>query len=279
MELFASWTGSDFLLFYSVLLGFAGLAAWRMPRLLREPGRRASVDDFESLAMLVGGQARLTDSLLAELYVQGALTEGPKGRLALAGTSVPVSPAGQTLIAAGGPLSRAEARRAIEVHGARVVARLQRAGLLMRDDEFSRLRWLSIAPFAALFLIGIYRQRAGDGAGEPTGYLVVLLVLTVILALLRFFTVERRTAAGVAAVQTLRARHGRLARAPMPDEAAMAVALFGTAVLVGTPWEPVHALRKPEGDGGSGCGGGGGDSGSSDGGSGCGGGGCGGCGG
>ena len=27
----------------------------------------------------------------------------------------------------------------------------------------------------------------------------------------------------------------------------MAVALFGTAVLVGTPWEPVHALRQQGG--------------------------------
>jgi hypothetical protein len=50
----------------------------------------------------------------------------------------------------------------------------------------------------------------------------------------------------------------------------MAVALFGTGVLVGTPWEPVHALKQKDGDGG-------GADGSSDGGSGCGG--CGGCGG
>ena len=78
------------------------------------------------------------------------------------------------------------------------------------------------------------------------------------------------TAAGVATVQQMRARNGRFARAPRPDEAAMAVALFGTGVLVGTPWEPVHAMRQRDGDGG-------GADGSSDGG--CGGGGCGGCGG
>jgi uncharacterized protein (TIGR04222 family) len=274
MELFSSWTGSDFLLFYSVLLGFAGLAAWWMPSLLREPGRRAGLDDVECVAVLAGGAARLTDSMLAELYVQGAVAEGPKGKLVFAERSVAVSPGAQALIAAGGPLSLAEAKKALDVHTGRIVARLQRAGLLMRDADFARLRWQSVMPFAALFLIGIYRQRAGDAQGEPTGYLVILLVLTVILALIRFFTIDPRTATGIAAVQGLRVRHDRFSRAPLPEEAAMAVALFGTTVLIGTPWEPVHAMRKPEGDGGSGGGDGG-----SDGGSGCGGGGCGGCGG
>jgi hypothetical protein len=31
----------------------------------------------------------------------------------------------------------------------------------------------------------------------------------------------------------------------------MTVALYGTAVLVGTPWEPLHALRQPGDAGGS----------------------------
>ena len=105
------------------------------------------------------------------------------------------------------------------------------------------------------------------------------MIVTAALAMIRFFTIDPRTAAGIEAVQDLRARSDRFSRAPLPDEAAMAVALFGTTVLVGTPWEPVHAMRKPEGDGGSGCSGGSSDSSSSDGGSGCGGGGCGGCGG
>jgi uncharacterized protein (TIGR04222 family) len=278
MELFSSWTGSDFLLFYSVLLGFAGLGAWWMPTLLREPGRRGSLDDLESVAVLTGGPSRLADSALAELYVHGGLIGGEKGKLAVARCEAAVSSAAKTLLAAGEQLSRADAKKALDTHAGMVAARLQRAGLLMRDSEFSRLRWLAITPLAALFLLGLYRQRAGDAVGEPTGFLVALLILTFAIAAVRFVTVDPRTAAGIEAVHDLRARNGRFTRAPMPDEAAMAVALFGTGVLVGTPWEPVHALRQPQGDGGSGCSGGG-DSGSSDGGSGCGGGGCGGCGG
>lgn len=277
MELFSSWTGSDFLLFYSVLLGFAGVSAWWMPGLLREPGRRAALDDVDSIAVLVGGPTRLADSALAELYVHGGLVGGEKGKLAVTRCEAPVSPAAKTLLAAGEQLSRADAKKALDTHADVVAARLQRAGLLLRDADYTRLRWLSIAPFAALFLLGLYRERAGDALGEPTGLLVFLLIVTFALALIRFVTVDPRTSAGIEAVQRLREQNGRFSRAPMPDEAAMAVALFGTTVLIGTPWEPVHALRKPEGDGG-GCGGGGGDS-SSDGGSGCGGGGCGGCGG
>jgi uncharacterized protein (TIGR04222 family) len=279
MELFSSWTGSDFFLFYSVLLGFAGASAWWMPSLLREPGRRASLDDLDSVAVLTGGPTRLADSALAELFVHGGLVGGEKGKLAVARCEAAVSPAARTLLSAGEQLSRADAKKALDSHADLVASRLQRVGLLMRDGEYTRLRWLAITPLAALFLLGLYRQRAGDAVGEPTGFLVILLFVTAALAMIRFFTIDPRTDAGIEAVQDLRARSDRFSRAPMPDEAAMAVALFGTTVLVGTPWEPVHAMRKPEGDGGSGCSGGSSDSSSSDGGSGCGGGGCGGCGG
>lgn len=272
MQLFSSWTGSDFLLFYTMLLGLSTFAAWWLPLHLREPGRRGESDDLESIALLAGGRRRMTDSLLADLYVRGALVEADKGKLYVAARDLPVSPGGKALLAIDAPVTLDDARKAIHIHGDRVAARLRRAGLLLRPEEHSRLRWLSVAPFGALFALGLYRERAGSALDEPTGYLIVLLGVTVALAVIRFVTCDPRTAAGKAAVQQMRARNGRFSRAPRPDEAAMAVALFGTGVLVGTPWEPVHALRQKNGEGG-------GADGSSDGGSGCGGGGCGGCGG
>ena len=272
MQLFSSWTGSDFLLFYIMMLGLSGFAAWWIPAHLREPGRRGESDDFESIAVLAGGRWRMADSLLADLYVRGALVPAEKGKLAVVEPDLPASPGGTALLAIGAPVSLKEARKAILAHSERVVARLRRAGLLLRPEEHARLRILSIMPFAALFMIGLYRQRAGSAVDEPTGFLVALLVLTIVLAIIRYAKSDPRTAAGVAAVQDFRARNGRFARAPRPDEVAMAVALFGTGVLVGTPWEPVHALRQQSGDGG------GADGNSDSDGSGCGGG-CGGCGG
>jgi uncharacterized protein (TIGR04222 family) len=270
MQLFSSWTGSDFLLFYTMLLGLATFAAWWLPAHLREPGRQGESSDLESIALLAGGRERMADSLLADLYVRGALVPADKGKLYVAARDLPVGPGGKALLAIDAPVTLDEARRAIHIHADRVAARLRRAGLLLRPEKHSRLRLLSVAPFGALFALGLYRQRAGSALDEPTGFLIVLLGVTVALAVIRFVKSDPRTAAGVTAVQQMRARNGRFARAPRPDEAAMAVALFGTGVLVGTPWEPVHAMRQKNGDGG-------GADGSSDGG--CGGGGCGGCGG
>jgi uncharacterized protein (TIGR04222 family) len=271
MELFSSWTGSDFLLFYSVLLGFACLAAWWIPAHLREPGRRGDALDAEGVAYLVGGSERLADSLIAELYVRGALVPDGSQRLAAADPALLAGPAGQALLTIASPFSIEQAQRAIGPHAERVAARLRRAGLLLRPEELSRLRWLSITPFAALFLLGLYRQRAGSALGEPTGFLVLLLILTVVFAVIRFAKSDPRTLAGIAAVKDLRRHRRRVGLAPRPDEAAMAVALFGTAVLVGTPWEPVHAMRPQGSSGDSGSSGGDSDSGGGDGGGGCGG--------
>jgi hypothetical protein len=93
---------------------------------------------------------------------------------------------------------------------------------------------------------------------------------------IRFAKFDGRTVAGITAVMQMREKSSRLRRAPQAGEAGIAVALFGTGILVGTPWEPVHAMRQQ--GSGDGSGGGGGSDSSSDGG-GDGGGGCGGCGG
>ena len=272
MELFSSWTGSDFLIFYSALLALASLAAWWIPARLRNAGRRGESHDLESVALLAGGRDRFADSLLADLYVRGALEVVDKGKLAVARPQLAASPAAAALLASPAPITFAQAQRAVALHAERVAARLRRAGLLLWPEDYARLRWVSIAPYGLLFAVGFYRQRAGAVAGEPTGFLVILMGLTAALALIRFIKSDPRTASGIRAVEHLRAQNDRVARAPRADEVGMAVALFGTGVLVGTPWEPVHALRQKESDGG------GSDS-SSDGGSGCGGGGCGGCGG
>ena len=281
MELFSSWTGSDFLLFYAGLLGFACVAGWWIPARLRAPGRHGAAGDLESVAVLVGGSDRLAESVVADLYMRGALVLPGKGPLAVANRDIAGSPAAKTLLALDRPLTINAAREALATHGERVAARLQRAGLLLRPEEHTRLRWLSITPFAALLLLGLYRQRAGDTVGEPTGFLVILLAATVFCAIIRFVRSDPRTQAGIAAARQLQAGSVRTARAPRSEEAAMAVALYGTAVLVGTPWEPVHAMRRQgSGDGGSSDTSSDTDSdGGNDAGSGCGGGGCGGCGG
>lgn len=269
MQLFSSWAGGDFLAFYMVLLAFSSIASWWIPGNLRSAGRSGSPDEAEDIALLAGGAARHTDSVIADLYARGGLVRADAKRLQPTAASIDASPAGRTLLAVSHPFKPGEARKLLAGHADRIAARLRREGLMLRPEELTLLRWLSIAPFGVLFMIGVYRQRAGSALGEPTGFLVALLTVTVMLAIFRFANSDPRTIAGIAAVKWQHAKSSRLERAPQPGEAALAVALFGTGVLVGTPWEPVHAIRQ-QGSGDSGT------SGDSDGG--CGGG-CGGCGG
>ncbi|OBV11716.1 TIGR04222 domain-containing membrane protein [Erythrobacter dokdonensis] len=272
MQLFSSWTGGDFLLFYTLLLGFAMLASWWMPMQLRPSGRTAESLEAEDLALLSGGRARFADSLMADLFVRGGLAEAGRGKLAVVQSSLPASPAGKALLRVSGPISPVEARSLLASQADRVAARLERHGLLLRYEEMLRLRMLCIAPFVFLLVVGLYRQRAGSMLGEPTGALVGLMVVTVLAAVIRLAKFDRRTEGGIATLHNMQDKFARLRLAPEPQEVPLAVALFGTAVLLGTPWEPVHAMlhKNKDGDGG--------DSSDSDGGSGCGGG-CGGCGG
>ena len=262
MQLFSSWTGSDFLLFYIMLLGLSAFAAWWIPAHLRDSGRRSESPDAEDIAMLAGGAGE-PHRFGASPICSPAVALAPMRKTSCPWPSRVCSPAPQAraLLAAREPFSRGEASKMLSIHASRITARLRREGLLLRPETLMRLRWLSIAPFAALFLTGLYRQRAGAALGEPTGFLAILMGLTAALAVIRFVKFDQRTMAGIQAVSQMREKSARLKRAPQASEAAMAVALFGTGVLVGTPWEPVHAMRQQ----GSGDGGGSGDS-SSDGG-------------
>lgn len=245
MELFSSTTGSGFLLFYAALLAAASAASWAIPARWRDSGRSGEVPDAESAALLAGGPRRLADAVLADLYVRGRIEAAGGSRLAVGRRSLAASPAGKALLSLEEPLTPQAVQRAIAPHADRLSARLRRAGLLMWPESHLRLRWLSVAPLGALLLFGLYRLRLASTEGEPTRWLVILLVLTSALAVLRFLRSDPLTKAGISALAVLRERRGRGAGGARGEDAAMAVALWGTAVLAGTPFEALHALRQP----------------------------------
>ncbi len=247
MQLFSSWTGSEFLMVYIALLGLCSLAAWWLPARLDAGKRRGESPDAEGLALLAGGRERFADSLLADLFARGGLARGPRGTLVVADPRIATSPAGRAVLSAEEPLSLTEARALLDTHAERAAARLRRGGLMLRPEEVSRLRWLSVAPFAVLLMIAFYRERAGTALGEPTGFLIALMVVTAALALFLFFRIDPRTKAGIAEVARQQSASAHLARAPQASEVALAVALFGTGALAGTPWEPLDALRRQSG--------------------------------
>lgn len=271
MQLFSSMAGSDFVVVYSVLIAVSGAAAFVIPVLWRSAGRRGDVSDFESAALLAGGPARMADAVMADLYVRGGLEASGGNRLAVARRDIAAGPAAQAVLALEGLVTTRAVRGTLAVQAERLGARLRRAGLLMWPEEQLRLRWLSTAPLLAVLLLGLARLRTATNEGEPVGPLTGLIGLTLVLAAARFVWSDPRTKAGGALVEVLKARHGRSLRGARGEGAAMAVALHGTVVLVGTPWEPLHALRQSAdatgsnadgssgdwGDGGGDCDGGG----------------------
>ena len=274
MELFGSYTGMDFLAFYAGLLVAAVVASLWIPGWLRAEGRFSGILDSEETALLAGGRNRLSQSAVADLFAAGALTHGGTGKLAVAVHDVRTSHAGKAILQGGGSFGLSDALKRVADRAGEVEARLVGRGLLLDRGGRLALKFLSVLPFLVLLVLGLYRRQAGEAAGEPTGFLTGLMVLVAVLAVWRFARLSPLTRAGEEALERQREQSARLRSAPTASEAGMAVALFGTGVLVGTPFEAVHAMRQQAG----GDGGGGGDS-SGGGDSGCGGGGCGGCGG
>ena len=268
MNLFETWTGPDFLAFYAVMLvTCVGLALW-IPANLRPEGRKTRIEDPEEIAMLAGGAQRHALAIIADLYVQGALDKAQKSKASVARTSADTTSAGAAVLRKVGAFSVSEVVRTLKDHAKEIEARLQQRGLLMESGEAIKLRLLSIAPFVALALIGLYRQQAGKELGEPTGYLVGLLILTAVCAVMRFSSANPRTQGGNAVLKRWREQSSRLKRAPEGPEVGLAVGLFGTGVLAATPYAHVHAMKQSasggdgsgaadgDGGGGGGCGGG-----------------------
>lgn len=273
MQLFETWTGSDFLAFYAVMLvTCVGLSYWISAN-LRPEGRKASLEDPEEIAMLSGGAQRHALAVLADLYVQGAIDQTKKAKVAVSRTEIETSSAGAAVLKKVGDFSLAETMKTLRDHARAVEASLIKRGLMMDSGELGRLRLYSILPFIALFAIGLYRQQAGEELGEPTGFLIGLLIATAVAGLFRFASTNARTVSGNEVLARWQERSSRLKRAPEDGEVPLAVGLFGTAVLAGTPYAHVHAMRQSSSGGDAG-----GDGGSGGDGGGCGGG-CGGCGG
>ncbi len=276
MEIFASYSGFDFLVFYFMMLITCVFVGLWIPANLRPEGTRADLTEVQDIALLSGGKERHATALMAQLYAQGGLAEAENKRLRVAQTDLDVSEAERSILRELGALKLSHIKKTLHAEALRVEAGLIKRGLLMDQGQRLQLRVLSTLPYIVLFAIGFYRQQAGAAIGESTGFLIILLCLTALAGLIRAVRLNARTMMGNVAMRDLEEGSSRLKRAPQAAEAGYAVAIFGTGVLVGTPWEPVHATRQAA------YGGAGGDTGDhsdSGGDSGCGGGGCGGCGG
>lgn len=265
--------GEQFLLLYLVLLGVAVLAGLVIPRWLRPEGRRQVVEDPDRLAYLAGGARRFGDAVVARLLGTGALAMIGRNEFAPTPGATSASGAEAGVLALRGPVSWTAIERALKPHAQPMARQLRDSGLLLSPHERSGLGGWAVLPYALVFAFGAIKLTIGVMRDKPVGFLAGLLIVTAVLALIRYATIDRRTRGGLAALADARRRAERLKGAPTNAEMGLAVALFGTAVLAGSGYADFHRLRTPassdshsstdsgcSGDSGGGCGGcGGGD--------------------
>lgn len=263
------WHAAEFLMLYGALLVGAIVAGFVIGWYLRPEGHDAPVTSDDELALLAGGRDRLGETVLARMMAAG--------HARIQSTSIYLTPMlsgasglDREILALPSPASWSNALGVIGDGAERIERDLVARGLMLERGERRELGLFAALPLLILIGFGVIRRQLGVAREHPVGILTGLLVVTAIVAVIRVFAVDRRTKAGFAVVREARARSTRLRQAPTHAEAGTAVALFGTAVLVGSPMSDLHRLRQSDGgseggDGGSGCGGGG-----------CGGGGCGG---
>jgi uncharacterized protein (TIGR04222 family) len=265
-------TGGPFLTLYGALFAMALVAGFIIPRWLRPDGGSTRALDPEQLAWLAGGRDRVSDSVVARLLANGSLSLiGSKFDINAQGRGS--TAAERSVLALRSPASWGKVDGALKRHSSAIEERLVASGLLIDGSTGWQMRFWQTLPYLLLIGFGAIKLDIGISRDRPVGFLTIFLVVTAVFALIRFLALDRRTRAAIEALSDARARSERLQRAPTPGEMDMAVALFGTAVLVGSGWAGFHQLRSASSgsDGGSSSSDGGGSSG-------CGGGGCGGCG-
>lgn len=268
------WAGTPFLMLYGILLVLTIGLGVLIPAWLRPEGHSRRVDHPEELALLAGGRPRHAEAIAASLLARGALDMLDKNRMKPGRGELAQTSAERAVVNQVAPITFRDIRKAAELDAEAMEDQLERDGLRMDSGTAWQMRFFQVMPYVALIGFGLVKYEIGIARDRPVGFLTVLLILTAVLAIWRFFKVDRRTRAGIAAVNSARKQSDRLRRAPTGQETGQAVALYGTAVLAGTPIAAFHTMRNSQsGDGGSG-----GNSDSGGDGGGCGGG-CGGCGG
>ncbi|MDG2005015.1 MAG: TIGR04222 domain-containing membrane protein, partial [Novosphingobium sp.] len=264
--------GEDFLLLYAGLSVLAIIAGVVIPRWLRPEGRMMPLSDPEQIAFLAGGMDRFAETVVAKLMANKAVEAG-KARFSILDSSVGTTSAERAVLGLGVAPSWREIRKGLAQEASQIDERLSGYGLLMSKATALQMRFWQTSPYIVLMIFGAIKWQVGVARDKPVEFLTIALLVTLIAMLIRFFSLNRRTRAGVEALTEATANADRLSRAPLSAETGMAVALFGTSVLAGSQFANFHQLRSASSssDSSSGCtsdSGGGGDSG-----------GCGGCGG
>ncbi len=284
------WQGPEFLSLYVPLLAGGFLVALLVRHLLRLPagppmwlGRRT--DPYEVAAL--DGPDTLIEAVVAALFHRNVLRI--EGSRIATGAALPADAAAIERsvfeCAATENATMEDLRRALRPDIEHYRWRLSQKGLVLDDFRASPTRLLPSLAYGAVLLLGAAKIFVGLSRDRPVLFLVLLTAVGA-LGLLVLGRRPWRTRLGDATLKALREEHqalrttamaGNTSRALNGQELALAVGLFGPALLVPMGYADLRQTLRPPSSGGIGDSSSGSDSGSGD--SSCGGGGCGGCGG
>lgn len=206
-------TGGSFLMVYAGLLAITIVAGFAIPRWLRPEGRRVQPGDPDEIAYLAGGAPRYVDTVVAQLLAKGKIAVEGRSRARIISPPVLASGPERSILALSSPAPWAKVMKAASEHARSIEDRLVRADLLIDRGTTIQLRCWQTAPYLALLLLGAVKWDIGSGRGHPVGYLTALMVITAVLALIRFASVDRRTRGGMEALAGIRSNADRLRRA------------------------------------------------------------------
>ena len=285
--------GAEFLVFLIPVLVAAlvlGLVARRMFRNpSAEPTEELPKLPWDEAAYLAGGANRLGAAAVAKLTAEDRIQVSEDGKILR-----PTGPTPEHLTQAEGavfrctPLDRSDRTamkrlgKSVESATGELDRRLREHGYLLTPSAAATAAVASAVPLALVILVfGVPRLVSGLSNDKPVLFLVIALVVAGLVTLVLLANRPRRSRKGDEAVSRLKSALADLKNPKAPEYDAtlpMAVALFGTAALVGSEYAALRQWYPHQTSGySSGCGtgcsmsSGGGDGGGSGCGSGCGG--------
>jgi uncharacterized protein (TIGR04222 family) len=267
-------TGGPFLFLYGTLFLAALVTSTVFGRRMRAQGRAQEVSDPDLLAWLARGRTGFVDAVVTRLLVRGDLVLIGREKFGAKPGARGTTAAESAALAMATPSGWDVVHRSVGGYAEMIERKLIDAGLVVDRKSLDDTRFWQALPLVLLAGFGAIKVMIGEARDRPVGFLLLFIAMTLVVAAVRWFHVDRRTQAAHDALAAARTRHERLKRAPTAPEMSLGVALFGTGILMGSAYADFHRMRGADGGGD----GGGADGGSSgDGGGGCGGG-CGGCG-
>ena len=240
-----------FLLLHVALLLAAVAASLAIPHWLRPEGRARTISDVDELAYLAGGRIRVADAIVSRLLARRELVLDGKDRLLTQGGAGDCRDGEHAVLSRVGPLTLSSIDNAVRPYASRIEKGLIAIDAIVDQHVGLHMRLWQTAPYLLLLGLGILEYQLAAARDRPAGFLITAMLATLVLAVARFATLDRRTRGGAEVLRRAREQADRLRRAATGEEVDRAVALFGTEVLVGSAWAPLHDMRRATGDNGA----------------------------